>query len=405
MLNIERNSILFRISLAFLLIIVLSSTFFYILYKNAKETELRDLIKNAVLLVSSDRSGLSKNIESNYELIEDPEFIYTVYTKGSIELERDFLTIKIFLIKYENTHYVLVNQFGISYLVKKKGEFSLHRIVVIGWVMFNLVILGIYIGIVKSFYPLKVLREKIKALKSGNLNVSIDIKNNDEIGFIAKEFNEAINTLKKNEEVRKWFLRNIAHELKTPITKGKIAIELLEDEKGKQHFERIFNRLEFLVNQLMTVEKIASKDLKLKFECVDVKKVIENAISLLLSYEKPNVHTVFEETLKINVDVNIFSIAIKNLLDNGLKFSEDGKVEVIVKDKRIYFKNKGSKPPFDKELLFEPFIKETSLKNQTGLGLGLYITKFILDFHNVKIDYTYENGENVFTLDLSQVVC
>jgi two-component system OmpR family sensor kinase len=405
MLNIERNSILFKISLTFLLIILLSSTFFFILYKNAKETELREFIKNAVLLVSSGKSGLPKNIESNYEIVEDPEFVYQVYTNGKIELERDFLTIKIFLIEYQDQHYVLVNQFGLSYLVKKKGEFSLHRLVIIGWVMFNLIILGIYIGIVKSFYPLKVLREKIKALKSGNFDVKIDVKKNDEIGFIAKEFNEAITTLKKNEEVRKWFLRNIAHELKTPITKGKIAIELLEDEKGKQHFEKIFNRLEFLVNQLMTVEKIASKDIKLKLECVDIKKVIDNAISLLLSNEKPNVGIVINQEIKVKVDINIFSIAVKNLIDNGLKFSEDGKVEVVVKDKKIYFINKGEKPPFDKELLFEPFIKETSLKNQSGLGLGLYITKFILDFHNVKIDYSYEEGKNIFTLDLSQVVC
>lgn len=405
MLNVEKNSILFKISLAFLLIILLSSIFFFVLYKNAKESELREFIKNAVLLVSSGKSGLPKNIESNYEIIEDPDFIYEVYTNGKVELERDFLTIKIFLIKYNDHHYVLVNQFGLTYLVKKKGEFSLHRLVIIGWVMFNLIILGIYIAVVKSFYPLKVLREKIKALKSGNLDVRIDIEKNDEIGFIAKEFNEAITALKKNEEVRRWFLRNIAHELKTPITKGKIAIELLEDEKGKQHFEKIFNRLEFLVNQLMTVEKIASKDIKLKMECIDIKKVIDNAISLLLSNEKPNVNININEELKVKVDINIFSIAIKNLIDNGLKFSEDGKMDIVVKDRKVYFVNKGEKPPFEKELLFEPFIKETSLKNQTGLGLGLYITKFILDLHNVKIDYFYEDGKNTFILDLSQVVC
>ncbi|MGC9080194.1 ArsS family sensor histidine kinase [Sulfurihydrogenibium sp.] len=405
MLNIERNSILFKISLAFLLIIFLSSVFFFFLYQNAKERELRDFIKNAVLLVTSGRSEIPKSIESNYEIIEDPEFIYNVYTNGKVELERDFLTIKIYLIEYEHQHYVLVNQFGINFLVKKKNEFSLHRLVILSWIMFNVIIVGIYIGIVKSFYPLKVLREKIKALKSGSFDVKIDVEKNDEIGFIAKEFNEAITTLKKNEEIRRWFLRNIAHELKTPITKGKIAIELLEDEKGKQHFEKIFNRLEFLVNQLMTVEKIVSKDIKLKFECLEVKKVIDNAISLLLATEKPNINIVLNEELKIKVDLNIFSIAVKNLLDNGLKFSEDGKVDVIVKDKKIYFINKGDKPPFNEELLFEPFIKETSLKNQEGLGLGLYITKFIADFHNVKIEYQYQEGKNVFILDLSQVIC
>ena len=97
------------------------------------------------------------------------------------------------------------------------------------------------------------------------LYVSVETSSNDEIGFIAKEFNEAIKSLKKNEEIRKWFLRNIAHELKTPITKGKIAIELLEDEKGKKHFEKIFNRLEFLVNQLLMTKNLQQKILKLNY--------------------------------------------------------------------------------------------------------------------------------------------
>jgi two-component system OmpR family sensor kinase len=56
-------------------------------------------------------------------------------------------------------------------------------------------------------------------------------------------------------------------------------------------------------------------------------------------------------------------------------------------------------------MIFEPFIKETTLKNQSGLGLGLYITKFILDLHKIGINYKYENQENVFILDLSQAVC
>ena len=404
-LNVERNSILFKISLAFLLIILLSSVFFYFLYKNAQEKELRDFIRKALLTVSSEGTNFPQKFETNYKVIEDPEAIYKIYTNSKILMERDFLTVKIVLLVYEGNKYLLINRFGISYLVEKSDEFELHRVVIVAWIFFNILMLILYVGIIRSFYPLKILREKIKLLKAGNLDISVETSSNDEIGFIAKEFNEAIKSLKKNEEVRKWFLRNIAHELKTPITKGKIAIELLEDEKGKQHFEKIFNRLEFLVNQLLMMEKLATKNLELKLECHSLENLINSGISLLLSEDKNNVIIDLKESIKIKADNNIFPIALKNLIDNGLKFSEDNKVKIVVENKMIEFRNKGNKPSIDIDMIFEPFIKETTLKNQSGLGLGLYITKFILDLHKISINYKYENQENVFMLDLSQAVC
>lgn len=404
-LNVERNSILFKISLAFLLIILLSSVFFYFLYKNAQEKELRDFIRKALLTVSSEGTNFSQKFETNYKVIEDPKAIYKIYTNSKILMEKDFLTVKIVLLEYEGNKYLLINRFGINYLVEKSDEFELHRFVIVAWIFFNILMLILYVGIIRSFYPLKILREKIKLLKAGNLDISVEISSNDEIGFIAKEFNEAIKSLKKNEEVRKWFLRNIAHELKTPITKGKIAIELLEDEKGKQHFEKIFNRLEFLVNQLLMMEKLATKNLELKLECHSLENLINSGISLLLSEDKNNVIIDLKESIKIKADNNIFPIAVKNLIDNGLKFSEDGKVKIVVENKKIEFRNKGKRPSIDVDMIFEPFIKETTLKNQSGLGLGLYITKFILDLHKISINYKYENQENVFILDLSQVVC
>jgi two-component system OmpR family sensor kinase len=357
------------------------------------------------LTVSSEGTNFPQKFETNYKVIEDPEAIYKIYTNSKILMERDFLTVKIVLLEYEGNKYLLINRFGINYLVEKSDEFELHRFVIVAWIFFNILMLILYVGIIRSFYPLKILREKIKLLKAGNLDISVEISSNDEIGFIAKEFNEAIKSLKKNEEVRKWFLRNIAHELKTPITKGKIAIELLEDEKGKQHFEKIFNRLEFLVNQLLMMEKLATKNLELKLECHSLENLINSGISLLLSEDKNNVIIELKESIKIKADNNLFPIALKNLIDNGLKFSEDGKVKIVVENKMIEFRNKGNKPSIDIDMIFEPFIKETTLKNQSGLGLGLYITKFILDLHKISINYKYENQENVFILDLSQAVC
>ncbi|WP_291490800.1 ATP-binding protein, partial [Desulfurella sp.] len=72
---------------------------------------------------------------------------------------------------------------------------------------------------------------------------------------------------------------------------------------------------------------------------------------------------------------------------------------------KIFFLNSGEKSQIDTDKMFEPFSKETSLKNKEGMGLGLYVTKYILDKHKVKITYTYENGSNIFALDIKHILC
>jgi His Kinase A (phosphoacceptor) domain. len=100
---------------------------------------------------------------------------------------------------------------------------------------------------------------------------------------LAKEFKEAVDNLKKTMNTRVWFIRNIAHELKTPITKGKIALELLKDEDGnkKRIFTDIFNRLEMLINELFAAEKIAAGSEILNMTACGLKDVIDRATELL----------------------------------------------------------------------------------------------------------------------------
>lgn len=381
---------------------ILSGVFFYYAYKQAKEKELRDFVRRGLLFVySNNPEELGQNISE----ITDIDTIKTVLKNGCLILDRDLGFVRIKLFQYKEDHYLMMNKFGLTYVLKKNDSVEIHKLLLLGYILFNAAFLLLYINIVRSFYPLKQVRDKIRLLKSGNLDVDMDIKKDDEIGFIAREFNEAVKSLKRNEELKKWFLRNIAHELKTPITKGKIAIELLNDEKGRENFEKIFNRLEYLVNQLLLVEKITSEKFKVNRECTNIKKIIEDALDLLLISEKNLVDINIEKDEEISVDKSIFPIALKNLIDNGLKFGEDGKCMLVYRENTLSIINKGDKPPIDINLLFEPFIKETSLKNRDGLGLGLYITKFILQIHGLKIDYEYRDGENIFTIDLKPILC
>ncbi|MCX7738804.1 MAG: ArsS family sensor histidine kinase [Hydrogenothermaceae bacterium] len=402
-LSVKNSSILLKVSLAFLFMYILSTIFFIYAYNQSKDKELRDFTRRGLLAVYSNNP---EEIGQSVVEIKDYDTYKTVTSTGKTLLDKNLGFVQIRIIEYQNELFLLINRFGMSYLLKKNdNNIEIHKLISIGYVMFNIAFLLLYINIVKSFYHLKQLRNKIRLLKAGNFDIKIETDREDEIGFIAKEFNEAVRSLKRNEELRKWFLRNIAHELKTPITKGKIAIELLEDERGKENFERIFNRLEYLVNQLLLMEKVSSEKFTLNRECLSLKEVVEDSIELLLIPEKENVSVQIETPDNVYVDRTIFPIAIKNLLDNAIKFSEDNKAKLTYTDKTLYVKNRGEKPPIDINLLFEPFIKETSIKNKDGLGLGLYITKFILHAHGLRVDYNYVDGNNIFSINLESIRC
>ena len=104
------------------------------------------------------------------------------------------------------------------------------------------------------------------------------------------------------------------------------------------------------------------------------------------------------ENIKINVDFNLFAIAMKNLLDNGIKYSSNKQVTIKTKDNKIIIENIGEKLNYPLEDYFEPFFKGDDTKSNQSFGLGLYIIKHILDANGYTIEYLYQDGINRFII-------
>ena len=101
--------------------------------------------------------------------------------------------------------------------------------------------------------------------------------------------------------------------------------------------------------------------------------------------------------LKINVNFKLFTIVIKNLIDNALKYSSNGNLNIKIESNFISVSNKGKKLEYDLEKYYEPFFSEHTNQKES-FGLGLYIIKSILDVHKFKLDYSYTNEENTFKI-------
>lgn len=99
--------------------------------------------------------------------------------------------------------------------------------------------------------------------------------------------------------------------------------------------------------------------------------------------------------LKINADFELFSIALKNLIDNAIRYSVEEEPKIIIEKNCIKIINKGEKLTKDIEEYYKPFNHDYETAT-SGLGLGLYISNNIIKIHNYKLEYRYIDGYHHF---------
>ena len=275
---------------------------------------------------------------------------------------------------------------------KNKAQFPFKRIIVFSIVFFLILIL--YIWIIRSLKPLSILKKKIKTFSQGNLNISCKSDKKDEIAEVANEFDHAVEMIRELLQSRQLFLRAIMHELKTPIGKGRLVSEMLPDEKNRARMHSIFERLNLLIDEFAKIEQITSKNFQLSIKPYKASDLVEASIDLLM-FENPKQHISIEimKDFKLDVDFELFTLTLKNLLDNGIKYSTDKHIKVIIDQDHISIENRGEMLQEPLENYFKPF--HTSKK---GLGLGLYIVKSILDIHKMGLIYEHREGINRFTV-------
>lgn len=262
-------------------------------------------------------------------------------------------------------------------------------------ILIDSLLIWFFVFLKNSLKPLGSLKKEIINFAQGNLNISTKQTGTNEISQVANEFDNAIVTIKKLNESRNLFLRNIMHELKTPITKGKLISDTLEEGKQKDILQRVFLRFEYLLDEFSKIEELSSNKLILNKKEYRVIDIIEQSLDILL-IDKNKLDIYYSNKI-IDVDFDFFSIAIKNLIDNALKYKTEGKPKLILGKNSLKIVNKGKPLKKDISQYYKPFNHdyETSLYS---LGLGLYVTKNIILKHNFDLWYYYDNDEHTFEI-------
>lgn len=247
--------------------------------------------------------------------------------------------------------------------------------------------------IIHRLSPLRRLRRQIARFGEGDMGVRFRINGSDEIALIANELDTTQNKIRSLIESRNLFLRNIMHELKTPIAKGRIVSTMISDEKQRGRFEGIFERLELLIGEFALIEEISSGNQYLEKKEYRLVDIIDGAVDLaMVDYESVECH--IDTSIKLEVDYRLFVTAVKNLIDNGIKYSLDKRMKIVVEGSEILFINSGNPLKNPLSYYIEPFTKDHPTKD--SFGLGLYIVDAILKEHNYVLAYERRGDLNCF---------
>ncbi|HIP61079.1 MAG TPA: HAMP domain-containing histidine kinase, partial [Sulfurovum sp.] len=228
-----------------------------------------------------------------------------------------------------------------------------------------LLFLLIYFMILKKLYPLKKLHKQIEQFGTGDLDIKIDNQGGDEIGKIAQSFDQAIGHIRQLISSKNLFMRNIMHELKTPITKGRIVSETIDEPMAKKVLIRAFERMNELINDLADVERITMYNFEPNKEHIKLSDVIERTEKVLMADTERYAINIIDRS--IFTDKKLLALSLKNLMDNGIKYGKGKQVFVISVGNRIEVRSKGE--PLKEEFSFytEPFSQDE--KRSHGFGL------------------------------------
>ena len=233
-----------------------------------------------------------------------------------------------------------------------------------------------------------------------------------EFNNLAKSLNKMASELDKLEGIRKEFVSNVSHELKTPITSIKGYIEILEDmikDKSQRKYLKIMNtnsdRLNNIIDDLLILSRIENVDNTkgLKFKLAPLSNVIDSVVSecaALIDSKEIEIFVNCSNDILINQNSMMMHQALSNLLNNSIKYSQDkSKIYFIVEDTDSYtsieVKDEGiGINPKHFERLFERFyrVDESRSRDIGGTGLGLAIVKHIILLHNGTIDVQSKEG-------------
>jgi len=294
------------------------------------------------------------------------------------------------------------------------------------WVLAAAMVI-VYFITEKTISPVRAMSRAAKSFELGRFDVRVPVKGRDEVGELAVAFNNMAASLSINDETQRTFLANISHDLRTPMTTIAGFIEgildgTIPDDQHKYYLNIVFaetNRLARLVKTMFEITRIQSGERtfnKKNFDVCEMARLVLITLEQKIEDKKLDVEFLFDnEKTYVFADADAIHQVLQNLCENAIKFTpENGLIRINIadtgdRDKKILvsvFNTGTGIAAGDIPFLFNRLYKTDRSRglDKTGVGLGLFIVKTIIDAHEEKIWVNSEYEKNCeFTFTLQKI--
>lgn len=382
-------------------------------YKNNTKT-----INEVQVAIYDPEFNLVYHDDSKVDFVkEDPKMLSSILKKKEISFFIDDLQ-AIGMVYTHNGKEYLVTAAGYD----QYGYKSINHLLTISIIAFISILILIYLAGIflakKALYPLSEMVHQIKNITAGKLQLRLKTTGEkDELNELAQNFNGMLERLENSFDAQKHFVSNISHELRTPLSAIITELEFSsEKEQTKAEYQQTIQyalddarNMAKLSNSLMDLAKASYDPNEISFYEVRLDEILLESYSKILKENQ-------EYKISLNIDSDteehqlviwgneyLLRVAFNNLIDNACKYSpvHTCRIDVKATNKKLYisFINTGITISQEDLLhIFEPFYRSEASKQEKGYGIGLFLTKKIIDLHHAAISMVSENNTTVFTV-------
>lgn len=440
-----KNKIAANLSLLFSIFLGVVLIFIYTLFAKFRRDEFREILKDRIsttadFIQSNQKTNVeelneinssrayslqqeqilvfNKNFKLHYSNVIDKDVAWNLADLQQLKLTGETYRkegyTEIYGEKIRNYYYLIQAE---DFMGAKKIEY-LRNLIMVAFLVSSAAVWLLSFRVARGMIaPLDDFQKRITRISVNNLNEKLpETDKKDEINLLAKVFNTMMERINLSYSAQKEFTASASHEIKTPLTRMSFQLENLsnlnQNEAAKKYITGIRNevfQLSDTVDSLLTLSKIEENRAS-SFELVRMDEVVFDAYGKVKKnfpeFEMAfNINEGLEEgSLTVKGIRSLLEIVLVNLFKNATLYSTDHKVVVIITEVwgklTVEVASTGEAiPEKERERIFEAFRRGSNSQNIQGSGLGLRISKRIMDYHKAGFSYRSKENSNVFTLE------
>jgi signal transduction histidine kinase len=264
-----------------------------------------------------------------------------------------------------------------------------------------------YLAVRWVFLPIRWMQDGAARIGKGELEYRIPTPRHDELGDLSRDINSMADDVEEMLEAKRQLMLAISHELRSPLTRSRVALELIDDEVARKHILEDISEMESLITDLLESEALNTRHAILRREPVNVMELVESVLEIDFNNRNTGISLDMQADIpQAELDVTRIRLLLRNLIDNGLRYNpEDGdplKVQVHMHDGNLQIVVRDHGPGIAEEDLkhvTEAFYRADPARSRStgGVGLGLYLCRRIVEVHGgtMEIDNQPDSGARV----------